>query len=669
MAILLGVDTGGTYTDAVLMRDEDAVIASAKALTTRQDLAIGVSEAVKAVLAASFVSPKDIALASLSTTLATNALVEGQGARVALIYIGFSERDLAAQGLADALAGDPVLVTAGGHSHSGSEVTPLDVALIADWAAVQDVSAFAIAAQFGTRNPAHEVAAREAVRAATGRPVTCSHELSAKLGGPKRALTAVLNARLIGLTHRLIGRAEGALRELGIDAPLMVVRGDGALMSAAQAQERPIETILSGPAASIVGARWLTGADQALVSDIGGTTTDIAVLRNGQPVIDPDGARVGPHRTMVEAVAMRTHGLGGDSEVHLASGGLTGGVTLGPRRVLPVALVAQDAPEVVHKALDEQMNRAVPGEYDARFVRRVEGQDAAGLPERAQAVLDRITVAPQPLGAVVQSRLEAQSLRLLVSRGLVQVAGPTPTDALHVLGRFTHWDATASEKALALLARNRAGSGEKHAQTPQEMAEQIVDALTRATGTVLLEAAFAEDGMEDPTALAQHPLMARGLRQTPGLVHLTAGLSVPVVGLGASAQTTYPAVGQYLNAEMLLPDHGDVANAIGAVTGRIRMLREGLVSSPSEGVFRAHLPDAPQDFRDADAAMAMLEATLSAAATEDAEAAGAASVHVQVWREVKRAEIEAREMFVEARIVVEATGRPRIAAHTDKTGL
>jgi N-methylhydantoinase A/oxoprolinase/acetone carboxylase beta subunit len=669
MAILLGVDTGGTYTDAVLMRDEDAVIASAKALTTRHDLAIGVREAVQAVLANSSVVPQDIALASLSTTLATNALVEGQGARVALIYIGFSERDLAAQGLADALGGDPVLVLPGGHSHGGAEVAPLDVQRIADWAGSQDVSAFAIAAQFGTRNPAHEVAARDAVRLATGRPVTCSHELSAKLGGPKRALTAVLNARLIGLTHRLIGRAEGALREIGIDAPLMVVRGDGALMSAAQAQERPIETILSGPAASIVGARWLTRADHALVSDIGGTTTDIAVLRNGQPVIDPDGARVGPHRTMVEAVAMRTHGLGGDSEVRLTSEGLIGGVTLGPRRVLPVALVARDAPEVVHRALDAQLNRAVPGEYDARFVRLVEGQDAVGLSDRERAVLDRITVAPQPLGSVVQTRIEAQALRLLVSRGLVQVAGPTPTDALHVLGRFTHWDASASEKALTLLARNRAGSGERHAQSPQEMAGQIVDALTRATGTALLEAAFAEDGLDDPAVLAVHPLLQRGLRRVPGLVHLRAGLSVPVVGLGASAQTTYPAVGAYLNAEMLLPEHGDVANAIGAVTGRIRMLREGLVSSPSEGLYRAHLPDAPQDFQTAEAAMTRLEAALSAAATQDAEAAGAASVHLQVTREVKRAEIEAREMFVEARIVVEATGRPRIAAHARETAL
>jgi hypothetical protein len=175
--------------------------------------------------------------------------------------------------------------------------------------------------------------------------------------------------------------------------------------------------------------------------------------------------------------------------------------------------------------------------------------------------------------------------------------------------------------------------------------------------------------MDDPAALAVHPLLQRGLRQVPGLVRMTAGLGVPVVGLGASAQITYPAVGAFLNAEMLLPEHGDVANAIGAVTGRIRMAREGLVSCPSEGLYRAHLPDAPQDFTDADAAMATLEAVLSTAATKDAESAGAASVHVQVWREVKRAQIEAREMFVEARIVVEATGRPRIATHTDETTL
>ena len=126
MALLLGVDTGGTYTDAVIIRDEREVIASAKALTTRHDLAVGVGGAVRAVLAQSGVAAGDIALASLSTTLATNALVEGQGGRVALVYIGFKERDLETHGLLEALKGDPHIVLAGGHNHAGGEVVPFD---------------------------------------------------------------------------------------------------------------------------------------------------------------------------------------------------------------------------------------------------------------------------------------------------------------------------------------------------------------------------------------------------------------------------------------------------------------------------------------------------------------------------------------------------------------
>jgi hypothetical protein len=109
----------------------------------------------------------------------------------------------------------------------------------------------------------------------------------------------------------------------------MVVRGDGALVSAAFARQRPIETILSGPAASLVGARHMTGLDDAVVSDIGGTTTDVAVLDKGRPRLDPEGATVGGFRTMVEAVAMRTFGLGGDSEVALEDGGLDPRILLG----------------------------------------------------------------------------------------------------------------------------------------------------------------------------------------------------------------------------------------------------------------------------------------------------------------------------------------------------
>ena len=107
------------------------------------------------------------------------------------------------------------------------------------------------------------------------------------------------------------------------------------------------------------------------MSDIGGTTTDIAVLRNGQPALDPQGAQVGPYRTMVKAVAICTSGLGGDSEVHFLSEGLQGGVLLEPKRVLPICLAAIEAPDLVHDALDRQLHTARPSGYDRRFVRRL----------------------------------------------------------------------------------------------------------------------------------------------------------------------------------------------------------------------------------------------------------------------------------------------------------
>lgn len=665
MALLLGVDTGGTYTDAALIRD-DQVIASAKSLTTRQDLAIGVGGAVRAVLDEAGVDAADVSMAALSTTLATNALVEGQGGRVALIYIGFAAEDLERHGLAEALKGDPALIIAGGHSHAGTEAAPLDRdALLAFLEAeAAGVSGFAVASLFATRNPAHEQEVARIIAERTGAPVTCSHELSSKLNGPKRAVTAVLNARLIGMIDRLINRAAETLATLGVEAPMMVVRGDGALMSAEQARERPIETILSGPAASIVGACWMTGAENALVSDIGGTTTDVALIRDGLPQIDPAGAEVGGFRTMVEAVAMRTTGLGGDSQVHMNASGLAGGVTLGPRRVLPVSLVAHEAPEVVHAALDAQLRSVAPGEYDGRFIRAVLGMPAVGLPERDAGLLARIGTGIKPLGDVLKTRLEQSSLKRLIERGLVQVAGVTPSDASHVLGRVAAWDRDAAEKALQLFARRRVGTGNPLAADADEMAQMIVDQLTEQTALALLETAFSEEAEHFPLPaadLARHVLTQRGFAGHEGILSLKAGITVDVIGLGASAASYYPAVGTRLNARMVLPAHGGVANAIGAVVGQISQRRSGTVTSPSEGKYRVHLDEGPQDFDESTAALQCLEDRLTRDARAAAEGAGAADINLHVARDIRTAQVEAREVFVEAVLTVTASGRPRVA--------
>lgn len=665
MALALGVDTGGTYTDAVLIRDEREVIASAKSLTTRADLAIGVGRAVSAVLDAALVAPDQIGMASLSTTLATNALVEGQGGRVALIYVGFRESDLEKHGLKDALKGDPALILAGGHNHAGGQAAALDVdGLEAFLESHSGVSGYAVAAQFATRNPAHELEVARIIAERTGIPVTCSHHLSAKLNGPKRAVTAVLNARLIGMIDRLIGRAQDQLRAQGISAPMMVVRGDGALMSAEQARERPIETILSGPAASIVGARWLTEADNALVSDIGGTTTDVALIRDGKPAIDPAGARVGGFRTMVEAVAMRTHGLGGDSQVHVVTEGLGGGVFLGPRRVLPVSLIATEAPDIVHAALDEQLRATTVGEHDTRFARRVPGIPADGVGPRESVLLDRLADRVVPLSKLLQTRMEHGALNRLVDLGILQVSGVTPSDASHVLGRLKDWDADAATKALELVARKRVGSGDRLAQSPEALAQVIVDQLTEQTALILLETAFAEEGDSfklPATDLARHVLTQRGLAKHRGLVALDAALNVDVVGLGASAPSYYPAVGERLHCKMVLPEHAGVANAIGAVVGRLTLRRTGSVTSPSEGRYRVHLEEGPQDFSDSDAALKVLEAALRGEAEGAVRQAGAEDIRVTIDRDIRTAKIEAQEVFVEALITVEASGRPRVA--------
>ena len=338
--LTLGVDTGGTYTDAVALDTTGAVVASAKALTTRADLGVGIGEALAALHG---VEPRQFGLACLSTTLATNAIVEGHGGRVCLLLIGYDPELITRFGFERDLVVDDYVFLAGGHDLAGRERAPLDEAALR--AAVQAragrVDAFAISEYLGVRNPEHELRARALVASLTDCPITCGHELGEELNSIRRATTVALNARLIPLLRELLQALRQALQRLGIAAPLMLVKGDGSLMSAEMALQHPVETVLSGPAASVVGARQLTGRDDLLVVDMGGTTTDLAILRGGRPRSSPQGAWVGGWRTLVRAVDTRSVGLGGDSQVLVER---SGEVRLGPERVEPLALAAMRHP-------------------------------------------------------------------------------------------------------------------------------------------------------------------------------------------------------------------------------------------------------------------------------------------------------------------------------------
>ena len=665
MSFILGVDTGGTYTDAVILEDEERVIAFSKALTTHSDLSLGIGSAIQKAVKQRNTAPEKISLVSLSTTLATNALVEGQGDRVALIMIGFKDNDLEKHSIFDALKGDPFLVIEGGHNYAGFEKSRLAKNKLSKWVSeIKGVSAYAVCSQFAVRNPEHELEAAKIIRKLTDKPVSLSHQISAKLNGPKRALTAVLNARLIALIDLLIVKAEHVIKSFGILAPLMVVRGDGALISAAQAREKPIETILSGPAASIVGARWLTGETEAIISDIGGTTTDIAVLKGGKPAIDPRGASVGPYRTMVEAVAMYTFGLGGDSEVKLRVEGLGGDISLGPKRVIPVALAASIEPDLIHQTLDNQLKNETPNDFDARFIRRTRASAEPVLSERDDKVYRRIGEQFYPMSEVVKSRLDLQSVIKLVSVGVAQISAVTPSDASHVLGKSNAWDKEAAIKAIDLFAQRSNGSGELLAGSTAQMAERIVCQLIEQTSSSILEMAFSEEKVDfgdKPDVLAKHPLTQLGLAGYSDLIKVNVGISKKIIGLGASALTYYPAVGAELNCEVILPEYAGVANAIGAVVGKIVMRESGVISSPSEGKYLVHLDGKPVNFTSEAKALKVLEEKLTEKSIQKAKEAGAENVTVNIDKEIKTANIENRVVFVEANVLVEASGRPRIA--------
>ena len=659
---ILGVDTGGTYTDAVIYDEgSNSLLAKAKAPTTHDDLAVGIGQAIERVLAAGSVDPSAIGFVSLSSTLATNALVEGKGRPAALVMIGFEEAVLDRGGLREAIGRDSVVMVAGGHTPYGAEAEPLDTEALA--AAVTEIApsvdGFAVTSQFSVRNADHEIAARDLIRERTGLPVTCSHELADELDGPKRSVTALLNARMIALIDELVSTTTEVLDLQGIGAPIMVVRGNGSLVSADFVRERPVETILSGPAASLLGAAHLVGEKDAIISDIGGTTTDIAALRDGRFDLGARGATVGGHRTMIEAVAMATHGLGGDSEVMLADRARGADLVVGPRRVVPLVVTAQSHGDFLQSQLRRQLNAdTLPQQWSSVFIQPT-AKATQGSRDRGEAqLMERIGGRIVAADTVVEGSRDALAVRRLAARGLLRVSAFTPTDASHVLGAQTTHDPGVAHAAAEVWSRRCDHRGKAIVDTPKEFAEAVVARLVRQSAEKLLATAFASDGLSETAATSE--VVTTALDGKPRTSKLVVGLGVPLVGLGAPAATYYPAIGELLGTEVQIPEHADVANAIGAAVGKVRLRRRVTVSSPRRGLYRVHIGAEPSSFFELEPAKeAAIDQARSAVAAAMA-AAGAPEFELETHWDEKSVDINDRKLFVEGVATVIGTGRPQL---------
>lgn len=319
--MLLGIDVGGTYTDAVVI-DHNHLLAVYKSPTTHGNLLEGTLAAIDGALRG--LDRGKLSRVSLSTTIVTNALVEGKVNQAALLMMTGPGMDY--RGL---LPVEPYFLK-GYIDHRGRETTPPQREEVE--AACRELShdIYAVAGKFAVRNPVYELQAAEWIRsAANPAHISLSSQVSGSLNLWRRANAAYYNAAVWRHYGAFAAAVEGALEQRHIYAPVYILKADGGTMPLAAARSLPVETIFTGPAASVLGIMTLCQpAEEAVSLDIGGTTTDIALWRDGLPLFAQQGATIGGYPTSVQAFRLKSVGIGGDSWVRRQNGKLV----IGPER-------------------------------------------------------------------------------------------------------------------------------------------------------------------------------------------------------------------------------------------------------------------------------------------------------------------------------------------------
>ena len=632
---ILGIDAGGTFTDLAFLSGEPlSVTAEVKTPTVHDDLIGTIASGVDGILRQ--VPREQIAGVSLATTLATNAIVENKLRPMGLILIGYEPQSVAQPLRRGEFGTELVRVVSGGHNARGNELAPLDEAALEHALAElgPQVESLAVSSYFSVRNTDHELRALAMARSMLpGVYLTCGHELASGLNSIKRATTAALNAGLIPIVMDLLRSVEQVCRERGVDVPITVVRGDGSLVSADWAALHPVEMVLSGPASSARGACFLAGSGlrgrTSWAVDIGGTTTDVIKLgRDGKPAINPEGALVGRHRTLVRAIDINTFGLGGDSRVCLDK---RNNPVLGPRRVRPLCVAAGEYPAIIDELTGALKIGAV---CEPLFVFRGPGRTVTSS-SFEKRILNRIAEGTHLKANLYEGESMAEMCDLelaeMESRGLVTFAGFTPTDALHVLGQLNKWDRRASVLGARLLAAALDISPERFAALVQEQAAYNMAFQVFRKSLVNQGCSMGEDS----DALLDFALRCR--QDPPEGSRLGLDLNASIIGVGAPAWAFVERAGELAGADALLPEHGAVAGAVGAAVGSFDLDYAVQITPLPTGQFRAHNPLGVEDFDDLETAVTATRDALLPWMRERARRAGAINPQVECVRQDDRA--------------------------------
>jgi N-methylhydantoinase A/oxoprolinase/acetone carboxylase beta subunit len=632
---ILGIDAGGTFTDLVFLRLSDASVAgSAKTPTDHDDLVGTIGRGLD--LISKDIDVKGIRAVNLATTFATNAVVEGKTRASGLVLIGYDEAQVKKAIDSNKFGTDKIILISGGHDTKGNEQAPLDLAgLRASFKKLKSaVRSIAISGFFSVRNPSHEIAAKEEILLlCPGMPVTCGHELSSDLDAILRAATASLNAGLIPIVMDLLGSVEKVLKERGINVSLSVVRGDCSLVSSEWAKAHPIETIVSGPAASAIGAACL-GKAQGIergswVVDIGGTTTDIIYLdKNGDPAISAHGASVGSHRTLIKAIDIFTVGLGGDSRVRYDDKGDL--FEIGPGRVKPLCSAVSEDP-ALRECLIPPKKSNEPKEPLLIVKNRTESTDGGFESRLGEGLKNGICSREALAENGYLSRIYFSKLEEMQKNGLLDFAGFTPTDALHVLGKLDKWDREASAVGAEIL------SG--HKSSAEKTAAEVYKKFVALAALNIFKKSMLLNGngsylTKDTERLLTY-MLVKDRQKDPSLRFRVYS---DIIGIGAPAWAFIKEAAELLGEEGNIPPNAEVAGAVGAAVSSFSMKYSIWITPMKGDIFRVHLPEGICDYDDLDTAVEKAESYMAPWICERARRTGAENPIVESSRIDENAE-------------------------------
>ena len=664
----IGIDTGGTCTDAVAFdMSQGIILASAKSQTTHDHLEQGIGSSLDKL-------PEDLlhqaSFLALSTTLATNACVENKGGRVFMIFIGVSEkvvrrsyRDYGFESLDDILF---VEGNARENTEPGWELFEMEIA-----ERLSGYDSVAIAQMNAEENSgAYEQKAAELIRKHSSIPVVCAYHLFHDRNVIQRGASALLNARLLPVIDEFLEAVRCSMRLRNINLPVVIMRSDGSLMNESYARSHPVETLLCGPAASVMGGAYLGHYPKSVIIDMGGTTSDIALVRNDLPVRAEHGIQIGNWRTFVKGLYVDTFGLGGDSEICYHENELF----LSERRVMPLCILAGQHPEIfrILDTLDEDYWKGHSKPMYSFYIFQKDIADNPRYSKEEQYLVQLLKQGPLSLAetaSALHTDLYKLNLHRLEDEGVILRSGLTPTDMMCIKGDFTLYDAKASRLAVAFLAKSTHHPQE---EIPDLVYELVEKKLFKNLVRILLEDRFRKNKQyhytEEIDLLAEEyfKLSRHASEESEYLIQPLFHSDAVLTGIGAPIHVFLPEVARLLGTSYFVPPEAGVTNALGAVIGDIRaeeivQIKASYEMNSEEETtsgYYVYGSGQPQIFESYEEAVAYAKQIGESAGRAKALDRGAVEIsHVLFREEQQNAMVYGMNMFLGAEIHVEVIGK------------